>query len=59
MHSNAEEGLLLIEFDDEGREKLLNDIERTITQEDHEFDVLEGELSTDEARGGNWKPNDF
>lgn len=59
MHSNAVEGLLLIEFDDEGREKLLNDIERTITQEDHEFDILDAELSTDEARGGNWKPNDF
>lgn len=59
MHSNAEEGLLLIEFDDEGREKLLGDIERTIAQQDHEFDVLDAELTTDEPRGGNWKLNDF
>ena len=59
MHSNAEEGLLLIEFDDEGREKLLGDIERTIAQQDHEFDVLDADLTTDEPRGGNWKLNDF
>lgn len=59
MYSNVEEGLLLIEFDDEGREMLLSDIERTITEEDHEFDILDAEPSTDETRGGNWKPNDF
>ncbi len=59
MHSNAEEGLLLIGFDDEGREKLLGDIERTIAQQDHEFDILDTELSPDDPRGGNWKPNDF
>ena len=59
MHSNAEEGLLLIEFDDEGRERLLQDIERTITQEDHEFDILDTELNVDTPRGGNWKINDF
>lgn len=59
MHSNAEEGLLLIEFDNEGREKLLGDIERTIAQQDHEFDVLDAELTTDAPRGGNWKLNDF
>ena len=39
MHSNAEEGLLLIEFDDEGRAKLLGDIERTIAQQTHESRV--------------------
>lgn len=59
MYSNVEEGLLLIEFDDEGREMLLSDIKRTITEEDHEFDILDVEPSTDETRGGNWKPNDF
>ena len=59
MHSNSEEGLLLIGFDDEGREKLLGDIARTIAQQDHEFDILDTELSPDDPRGGNWKPNDF
>ena len=39
MHSNAEEGLLLIEFDAEGRAKLLGDIERTIAQQTHESRV--------------------
>ena len=59
MHSNAEDGLLLIEFDDEGRAKLLRDIERTIAQQDHEFDVLDTELTADEQHGGNWRVNDF
>ena len=59
MHSNVEEGVVLIEFDDEGREKLLGDIEKAVAQEDHEFDVLDAELPTDEPRGGKWKRNDF
>lgn len=59
MHSNAEEGLLLIEFDDEGREQLLRDIERTIEEQDHEFGMLGDRLTADEPRGGDWKLNDF
>ena len=43
MHSNVEEGVVLIEFDEEGREKLLGDIEKAVAQEDHEFDVLDAE----------------
>lgn len=59
MHSNPEEGVLLIEFDDEGRELLLRDIQRTIEEQDHEFGMLGSELTPDEPRGGNWKLNDF
>ncbi len=59
MHSNAEAGLLLIEFDDEGREQLLRDIERTIQEEDHEFGTLGDRLTPVEPRGGDWKLNDF
>ena len=59
MHSNAEAGLLLIEFDDEGRAQLLRDIERTIEEQDHEFGMLGDRLTADEPRGGDWKLNDF
>ncbi len=59
MHSNAEEGLLLIEFDDEGREQLLRDIERTMLEQDHEFGTLGDRLTPEEPRGGDWKLNDF
>lgn len=59
MHSNAEAGLLLIEFDDEGRAQLLRDIERTIEEQDHEFGTLGDRLTADEPRGGDWKLNDF
>ena len=59
MHSNAEAGVLLIEFDDEGREQLLRDIERTMAEQDHEFGMLGDRLTPEEPRGGDWKLNDF
>lgn len=59
MHSNAEAGVLLIEFDDEGREQLLRDIERTMAEQDHEFGTLGNRLTPEEPRGGDWKLNDF
>ena len=59
MHSNAEAGVLLIEFDDEGREQLLRDIERTMLEQDHEFGTLGDRLTPEEPRGGDWKLNDF
>lgn len=59
MHSNAEAGVLLIEFDDEGREQLLRDIECTMAEQDHEFGVLGNRLTPEEPRGGDWKLNDF
>ena len=59
MHSNAEAGVLLIEFDAEGREQLLRDIERTMAEQDHEFGMLGDRLTADEPRGGDWKLNDF
>ena len=45
MHSNAEAGVLLIEFDDEGREQLLRDIERTMAEQDHEAETGSSTIS--------------
>lgn len=59
MHSNAGAGVLLIEFDEAGREQLLRDIERTLAEQDHEFGTLGDKLTPDEPRGGEWKLNDF
>lgn len=59
MHSNAGDGVLLIEFDAEGREQLLRDIERAMAEQDHEFGMLGDKLTPDEPRGGEWKLNDF
>lgn len=59
MHSNAGAGVLLIEFDEAGREQLLRDIERAMAEQDHEFGMLGDKLTPDEPRGGEWKLNDF
>lgn len=59
MHSNSEEKVLLITFDEEGREELLRDIEKVIKEQDHEFGTLGDRLTPDEPRGGDWKLNDF
>ena len=59
MHSNPEEGVLLITFDGEGREELLQDIETVIKEQDHEFGTLGDKLTPEEPRGGDWKLNEF
>lgn len=59
MHSNPEEGILLIEFDDEGRKQLLQDIERTIGAQNRRSGMPGDSLTPDEPRGGDWKRNDY
>ena len=59
MQSNPDEGVVLISFDDEGREELLNRIETALKEEDHEFGMLGAGLTEDEVRGNGWVLNDF
>lgn len=59
MHSNPEEGVLLIEFDDEGREKFLRDIEHSLEEQYQQSGMTDATLTPDEPRGGDWKPNDY
>lgn len=59
MQSNPDEGVVLISFDDEGREELLKRIDTAIDEEDHEFGVLGAGLTEDEVRGNGWVLNDF
>ena len=59
MQSNPDAGVLLINFDDEGREHLLRDIENALQEQDHEFEVLDSALSPEEPLGTGWTQNDF
>ena len=59
MQSNPDEGLILIAFDDEGRDELLHKIDTAIAEEDHEFGVLGAGLTEDGLRGDGWVLNDF
>ena len=59
MQSNPDEGVVLISFDDEGREELLSRIETALKEEDHEFGMLGAGLTEDEVRGNGWVLNDF
>lgn len=59
MQSNPDEGVVLISFDDEGREELLSRIETALKEEDHEFGMLGAGLTEDEVRGNDWVLNDF
>ena len=51
MQSNPDEGVVLISFDDEGRDELLHKIDTAIAEEDHEFGVLGAGLTEDGLRG--------
>lgn len=59
MQSNPDAGVLLINFDDEGREHLLRDIENALQEQDHEFEVLDSSLMPEEPLGSGWTQNDF
>lgn len=59
MQSNPDAGVLLINFDDEGREHLLRDIENALQEQDHEFEVLDSALTPEEPLGSGWTQNDF
>ena len=59
MQSNPDAGVLLINFDDEGREHLLRDIENALQEQDHEFEVLDSALTPEEPLGTGWTQNDF
>lgn len=59
MQSNPDAGVLLINFDDEGREHLLRDIENALQEQDHEFEVLDSSLTPEEPLGSGWTQNDF
>ena len=59
IQSNPAKGLILITFDDEGREELLHKIETAIAEEDHEFGVLGDGLEENEVHGDGWVLNDF
>ena len=59
MQSNPDEGVVLISFDDEGRDELLHKIDTAIAEEDHEFGVLGAGLTEDGLRGAGWVLNDF
>ena len=59
MQSNPEAEVLLISFDDEGREHLLQQIERAMREKDHEFGMLGAGMDDAEPRGDGWVLNDF
>lgn len=59
IHASRQKGLLLIDFDEEGRKVLLRDIENAIREHDHEFCVLEAEPTEPRLRGQDWKQVEF
>ena len=59
LQSNSKRGKIRIQFDAEGRQILLADIEEAIREEDHAFGVLGVQLDEPASAGGDWQTVDF
>lgn len=59
LQSNSKRRKIRIQFDAEGRQLLLADIEEAIREEDHAFGVLEVQLDESASTGEDWQPVEF